>query len=323
VPLVFFVALTLMGVVVGGGGGGSAWTAAVLVGEPCWTIATLFTMHLLLTRRRRAAAWAVGLGSTVALFAMRATPLPEPPQIRPPSWSQRVSRCAAALPPPTDNVRVLQWTSPPDLDAVAGAMVTVEPDVTVIFGVDDPAASDELLARFGGEVQRLGDALVHVRGVFHLCGDDAAWVQGEARAWPTAVAFVGVPGGTVFPLVVGRLPAWGAVADWGTRWGEAAERLTAVAGAAVVDGAVVVADAGAPWTFRHLDGALVAAGLRRVVVPPSWPARVGGLPALPLHPYDRVWTGAGWRVAESRAVPMEGTGGERVGVVTTLVGVGE
>ncbi|MFZ5481582.1 MAG: hypothetical protein ACOZNI_32770, partial [Myxococcota bacterium] len=253
--LLLVAALALIGLVVGASAEGAAWSAAVLVGEPTWTIATLFAMHLLLERGRRAWAWAVAAGSTLGLLAMRLAPTPEVPTTAPPAWSQRVGRCAAALEPPVDPVRLLQWTSPPDAEAALAALAAFEPDVAVFFGAGDPAVEAALKER-GGETRRVGEALVHVRGVLHLCGEDAAWEEDGA-----GVVFVGIPEDTVFPLVVGRLPSVEAGAGWARRRAAATARLTAIAGAARAMGAVLVADAGAPSTFRRLDGAVAAAGL--------------------------------------------------------------
>jgi hypothetical protein len=66
---------------------------------------------------------------------------------------------------------------------------------------------------------------------------------------------------------------------------------------------ILAADAPAPWTYRHLDARLRAAGLRALRVPPNWPVRIGRLPFLPIHPYDRVWAGARWEISASRIVP--------------------
>ena len=63
----------------------------------------------------------------------------------------------------------------------------------------------------------------------------------------------------------------------------------------------------APTTFRHVSGYLAGAGLTEAVGPPTWPARLGPIPFLPVHSLDRVWLGDAWAVTDVRALDRNGS----------------
>lgn len=315
-------ALAAGGLAVGWAGDRARWSALVLHAEPLLVVGVLFGAYLAWAEAGRGLGRAVLVGGALGLAAMRlpfggTTAMPPPP-----AWSGPVSRCAAALRPPTDDFRLLQWTLSGDEDpeTVRALVARLAPGVTVLHGAPDEGLAAALAAEFGGEHAWLprpegGVALV-TTGVFHLCGDANLWGDGQDDPDAATLAFVGVTPETAFPLAIARFPG-PREARWAERMEAATASVHAVLGALQAPSTIVVADASAPWTYRHLDGGMAGAGLRAVRVPPDWPAHVGGLRFLPLHPYDRVWVGPAWTAASSRRVVVDQ--GARAPILTDFV----
>jgi hypothetical protein len=239
-----------------------------------------------------------------------------------------VHRCAAALSPPADDVRILQWTldgteAASQVRAVVGGAA---PGVVVLYGVSDEELVGAVLDEVGGESRFFppeggspGLAIVAAGG-FHPCGETLEWTDGMDSPYGYTLAFVGVPDSTVFPLLVTRFPGPLDTSGWAERMNASTQRVYELVAGLQGASTVVVADAPAPRTYRALDRRMASAGVSTVAVPTSWPARVGGVPMLTLHPYDRVWVGPSWASATSARAAAPAGG--RAPVLTVLSGGG-
>ncbi|MDP2316185.1 MAG: hypothetical protein Q8P41_25025 [Pseudomonadota bacterium] len=325
-PWLLAVALAAGGVLVGWGADRHLATALVLHAEPFLLVLAAWAAAVAVWAGRRSYARALVIGAVAASLGARLPIDVAPAAGVPPAWVGPVNRCAAALKPPADPVRLLQWTlgggeSP---EFVRGVVADAAPGVVVLHGVSDPEVVRAVLAEVGGESRffppeggGIGLAIVAAGG-FHPCGETLAWSEAMDTAYGYTFAFVGVPPATVFPLLVARLPGPLDGGAWSERMTAASSRVfSALAG---IQGAstVVVADAPAPRTYRTLDTRMAGVGAASVAVPPSWPARLGKVPLLTLHPFDRMWIGPIWREAESsRAASPAGL---RAPVITVLSG---
>ena len=105
------------------------------------------------------------------------------------------------------------------------------------------------------------------------------------------------------------------MAGWPERLTDNAETIAGFVRALNSSNLIIAGDTNTHGTFRELPGALKGAGL--IAVPPraSWPARLLGIPALPLFQLDRVWHGPGWTTRDVRT--LRGRGGH-LGVLATL-----
>lgn len=325
-PWLLAVAIAAGGLVVGWGADRYLVTALLLHAEPFLLVLAVWAAVAAVWAGRRAVAGAVLLGTLSAAVALR-LPFPVAPSAgTPPEWMGAVSRCASALAPPTEPVRLLQWTltGSEAPDVVQATVAAAGPGVLVLHGVTDPALVDVVLQEVGGESRfyppdggGTGLAIVAAGG-FHPCGEDLEWNEAMDTPYGFTMSFVGVPASTVFPLVVTRLPGPLAGGGWSARMTTASTRvLNALAG---LHGAstVVVADAPAPRTYRTLDERMASVGVASVAVPPSWPARLGGLPLITLHPFDRLWVGPSWTDAVATRAPARA--GLRAPVLTVLHG---
>lgn len=315
-------ALAVTGAVLGFAADRWWWTAVLLHAEPLLLIAVLFAVYLALASDRRARAFAIAGGGLFGFGFLRA-PAAYGPAVPPsPEWARTVAWCAASLPPPVDDFRLLQWTLDPSVgrDDVRELVSLLAPGVTVLQGVADERLPRELAGEFGGEylwVPRADGGLALVTtGVFHLCRDASSWGEAQEDPYGATLVFAGVTPETAFPLLVGRLPGPEHPVGWAGRSAAARDRLAAILGAVQAPTTIVAADASAPWTYRRLDGGMGALGLRAVPVPPNWPAHLGAGPGLPIHPYDRLWTGSAWTTTSSRRVQVDV--GVRAPVLTEL-----
>jgi hypothetical protein len=139
-------------------------------------------------------------------------------------------------------------------------------------------------------------------GAFHLCGTTTAWAEGDGDAG-VALAFAGVEEDLALPIVAGSVPGLGsegwdlAAAGARGRIGGMLDSLRSSLAIAVIDGA------GASTWSRTRESA-TRAGLDRSLGPPTWPARVLGLPSWPLHPSTSAFYGPAWRLGEISRVRM-------------------
>lgn len=299
------------------------WSAALLHAEPLVLAALAVGAYVGFARRRPAVAAGLGLGG-LAFFAALRLPAAEAPRGEGPGdWAARVSRCAGALDPPQRPIAVLQWTLPPDgaEEATLHAALALQPEVVVLFRLADPGVLHRLRELRGGEwhyhpPSGQGEGVgVWVSGAFPYCGEEEEWTAGLDRPGGYAMSFVDVEG-TIFPLVVATFPGIDTVIGWGSEMGAATGRVGAMLDALGTPHVVLAADAPVTRTYRFLEARLRGRGLASVGEPPNWPVRLGRLPFLPLHAYDRLWTGAGWRVADTRT--LSASTGTRHPLVTTL-----
>lgn len=286
----------------------------LLHGEPLFCIAAVFSMYLAYAGGRRDIATGIATGTILAAAAIR---VPAGAEAEPAVAALRsVNSCARGLPAPEDRVTLLQWQvdGGTDSEFVRALVATMEADLVVLRGVTDASLGDALREDLGGEPLFVpaDGLLLYTRGAFDLCGDDAySWGTDGVTA-----VFARISEGTVFPLVAARVAGVLEGPGWGGARAEAGKRLGAMLATLESAATVVLADASAPRTYRHLDAGMRAAGLAPLAVPPNWPARIGPLPFLPLHPYDRAWAGPVWRVESSRA--LRTPRGTRAPVVTVL-----
>ncbi len=312
-PSLLAAGLAVAGVLVGWGADRYAATALVLHAEPVLLVLAVWGIALLRWLGRPGLSIGLAVGTVAAVAGIR-LPLPVgPPGGAPPPWIGPVSRCASALKVPADPVRLLQWTvddtvAPSTVRAVVAAS---KANVVVLHGVGSTALAEAALDVTGGESKVFGAeggaVAVAAAGGFHPCGDTLEWSDGLDTPDGYLLTFVGVPPSTIFPLLVARFPA-PVRGDWSERMGAATDRVYDAVGGLQGASAVVVADAPAPRTYRMLDGRMAALGLGSVPLPPSWPARLGPVPLLTLHPYGRAWAGPIWRVTgTSRVLSPQGT----------------
>lgn len=285
------------------------FSAALLVGEPVIAAVAAGCVYVSLTLRRRGWAFAVLVAWVGAAVAVRIPRSLNPVVMVEPSFARVIGGCAPALRLPSGGFNLLQWTvDRGNTEAVANAILAEGADVNVIFGDDLRGVAMAVVDGLGGEVHVHDDEgtrfFVHTRGVFNLCGADSEWAQGMDESTGAAVSFVGVREGLIFPLLVTRFPHLGDPGDYLAARGRSWQRVAGILDAMESSLAVVVADAQAPWTFTGLDNGMRGMAMRPVRVPPTWPARIWGIPTPPLHPFDRAWVGPGWRVERSERVRM-------------------
>jgi hypothetical protein len=262
-------------------------------------------------------------GVSLGAMAVRWPARPSTPPSAKAEWIARVQDCASDALPVGAPVRVLLWH--PDraksVDAQVDDVLAVRPDVVVIEHDVDADVAHALADALAGEAKVIdGGMAIVVRGVFSYCSgrsvagtqasDEDVWeavlpAAGDRTA-KLVVAFPGIEGVGVFPLLVVRLDEPGHVSEWRSwphRLDEGARIVSAVAHTVGSGRMIVVGDFEAPTTFRHLAGYLVGAGLTEAVGPPTWPARLGPFPFLPVHSLDHVWLGDAWAAGDVRALP--------------------
>jgi hypothetical protein len=321
VPFLLATGLTAAGAVVGWVGDGSRLSAALLALEPALLVLGFWSAAIARWSGRQGVAFGLTFGLLGATLSARLPYPTTPPELAPPEWTGSVHRCAAALDMPSAPVRVLQWTLDgiEDDTAVVAAVRNAAPDVVVLHGVQSTALVDSLRESLGAEARvhggppERGATAVLATGGFHPCGDQDEWTVDDPHG--LSLHFVGVPPTTVFPLVVTSFP--GPFGDWEHRADTMQRTLEVLSG---LQGAstVVVADARSPRASRDLGLEFGRIGLASVPVPPSWPAQLGGLPLLTLHPFTRVWLGPIWRLL--RAQRVRATDGLFAPVMVELTG---
>lgn len=287
----------------------TGWSAAVLIAEPFLAVAFAAVVYACFSTGRRALATGLLVAGVLSAAILR-LPRPAVATVEESSpFGRTVAGCAPSLRLATGGFSLLQWTAAGvPAEKVVDAVVAQEADVTVLFGVGDPGVGAAVAAALGGEVHEHAEGetrvVVHTRGVFHPCGDEEEWTEGLEGPVGYTLAFVGAGEGVTLPLVAARLPHLRDSERYAVLRARSEARLAATLTAMQSSLAVVAADAEAPWSFRRLDAWMRALSLVPVRVPPSWPARAGGLPLLPLHPFDRVWAGPAWTVERSRRVAV-------------------
>ncbi len=299
------------------------WSALALHAEPLLLTALAIGAYVAWARRHRAAAVGLILGGVVGFGLVRIPARATEPRRDAPAWARAIEGCAMALDAPSAPVDVLQWTLTDGVssEAVQRAVEVISPDVLVLFDLNDPSVLVDLVQTLGGEYQHHPATAtsagfgVYSRGEFSLCDGTDQWDDGTDGPGGYRFVFVGLDRAT-FPLVVARFPGPLAPGDWAGAMAESTDRVDALLATIRSPLTVVVADAPVTGTYRHLFAGLTGLGMHAVPTPPNFPARLGTIPLLPLHAYDRAWTGPGWSTLTSRRVGM--SSGVRTPVWTRL-----
>lgn len=323
----------LTGALVGRVADRSLLGALLLLTEPLIVGLSLYGTLVLLLRGRTALGLALGLGATAAIALLHLPPTPVPPPATRPDWATGLRACAAFPKPGEGPVRLAQWSldegQVPTVDRLAE--IGGEADLVVLSGTADATAGQTLARVMGGEARfyppndrgEAGMTLV-ARGSFQPCGaDEDSWglelPAAEGHLARAVVTFPRIEGVGTFPLLALRLDPLHGPSTWAGypgRLDESGRRIAAVVQAIDASRLVVVGDFGAPPSFRHLAGRLEGAGLDEQALPPTWPARLGPAPALPIHRMDRVWTGRSWQGSAARALSADR--GSHAPVMVTL-----
>ena len=314
-----FVAMVLVGAGVAVSADANRWSALLLHGEPLLMIAAAYATVLARGWRR----FAIALGALLAFSAQRVPSRGFSSASELPDWAARVRECAEEAGAPMGPVRVMQWTLDPgvDLEVVLARVVEQSPEIAVLQRLSEEAVAAALVAELGGEYLYRDGTAIYTRGAFNRCGDEDRWADGIRSRYAETLVFAGAASGTIFPLLVTSFPGPLDAGDWAGEMSAATSRVAGLAQGAMARTTIVVADASAPRSYRHLDGAFARAGLFAAPAPPNWPTRLGSLPLLSLHPYDRLWAGEGWEVALSLRLPA--WTGSRAPVLTVLRSAGQ
>jgi len=313
----------------------SAAGALLLLAEPLLAVLAVYVGLALALHCHWRLAGASAAGLLAGFAAMHLPPTLHPPPPLRPTWSQGLRDCAQGgdthLQGP---LRLVQWTVDPSRPLADEALADLArgADLFVLQGASSPAPGTTIADAMDGQVRfypageaGLGGLTVAVRGNFLRCGsEEDAWgaplPAREGGGARMVVNLIEVEGVGRIPLVSVQLdsphgPAdW---ADWPDRLDQGARQVAAAVQAIDPDRVLLVGDLGVPPSFRHLAGQLEGAGLRELALPPSWPARLWGLPALPLHRLDRLWVGRDWALGSTR--PLQARGQARVPVRSVVV----
>lgn len=300
----------LVGAAVGFVGERSAVGAFVLWTEPLLAGLGLYAvLALLLVMRRPVRAAALALGLVGGAAALHPGVQPTPLDGTEAAWSERQRDCMRMIDAAEAPITVGLWThaGPLDPDAL-GKLLDHKLDVLVLLGPGAEAGSAQAQERLRGERKVIPgttpsrDVALVVRGHFQFCGGHEdiwemplpAYEGGQARALfslPVVDSKGAVPLLAVALDPAGPPRAW---PSWSSRVYAGARHVAGLVRALGPRRAVLVGDLQSPRAFRGVRAHLLGAGLVSAAVPASWPARLGPVPALPLHPLDRVWHGSGW-----------------------------
>ncbi len=187
-----------------------------------------------------------------------------------------------------------------------------------------PTAEGLHVATMGGQ----GLGLIVRNGEFSYCGDQDRWPvelpAASGRVAHGALVFAtferqgAIREYDLVPLMglhLDRPASPLEMADWPERLTDSAQTIAGFVRALNSSNLIIAGDTNTHGTFRELPGAMKGAGL--IAVPPraSWPARLLGIPALPLYQLDRVWHGTGWTTRDVRTLRGRGA---HLGVLATL-----
>ena len=312
--------LLLSGLVIGWGADQFRISALFLLAEPLFHVGVVLAAYASWYQGRRLRALSIFVGAILAFVAVRLPYrlAPLPMDIAAPSWAGRLERCVPAAPWPADGVRILQWTltGGESQEEILEVSTVLRPDLLLLSGGHDLDLAILLQNELGGEYQidqpegGFPGRTILSRGPFHVCGEEEAWRMGSAH-----LAFAGITPDTVLPVAALWPPGPERDPDWGKgrrRWEAELSLLRGLASPALV----VLADAPVLPTWRELEASFASLRLFSVPVPPNWPRGLGPLPLLPLHPYDRLWTGPGWQVTAVHRVNVRA--GLRAPILTAL-----
>lgn len=316
VLLTLFLAPALLGAAVGLVGERSLLGAMLLWGEPLLAAVVLYgVLAQVVLIWRPLQACALALGAACGALALHPGVEPTPIYGAEADWSERLRDCVNALEVSTEPVRFGLWTHAGRLDRDALATFVSSLDVLVLVGPDARGASQAAELQLHGARKVLpGDTPSHdialvVRGQFRSCGgEDQTWEMplpadepGGARALLSFPAIVGKGTVPLLAVALDRPDSARTVFGWPERVVEGSRHLSALVRALGPQRVVVLGDFQAPRAYRGLRAHLLGADLSSVHVPATWPARIGSMPALPVHPLDRAWHGTAWSKVSAEA----------------------
>lgn len=321
-PLFVLFSLCLSGVSVGWFADANRWSAALLQGEPILDVTGVLIAYLFWVNRARLLSASVLLGIIATFVLVRVPWPPGPVRDAPanlPPWLNAVQQCVSGVGWPKDGLRVLQWSieanEQPSSEVIEVA-TALRPDLMILSGTHDLDLAVRLHAELGGEyvVQspeiHSDGRIILARGPFHLCGEDSSWSDEG-----TQLIFIGITPETVAPLFVMSHPgpfktaSWEAEQEYWSRELLTLSQLNSPAMILSVEGPILP-------TWRHLSTDLRRLNLFAAPALPNWPAHIGPLPMLPLHPTDRLWLGAGWKATSVQRVRTRN--GQRSPILSTL-----
>ncbi len=296
----------------------SSFAALLLLAEPALLCLALYVMLWLAWERRLLFSLSALSGVIAAGLALHRAPTALPLDDPDPAWAADLQACLARMPRGQAPVRLLSWTLSPTapLDVTPTVLAAHGPDLVVLRGLSRPGFAASLGRRRGAEVTTVpGEhpeqttALI-ARDGFLRCGDAGpTWTlalptaQGDAARM--VVAFAKIRDVGVVPLIsvtLDRPSSVGGWGDWPRRLLLGARRAATVSRTIAPDRTLLVGDLASPRTFRQVTGLFLGAGLEEIAIPATWPTRLGRLPMLPLHAFDRMFAGRQWRTEQVRVL---------------------
>lgn len=307
--------------------------ALLLLFEPVAVVGAAYAVLWQLASRRWFLGTALALGLAGGFAALHLPARPSPPADLRPEWTRELRACSDFAEEIRGPVRLVQWSlaDGTELSPEATAMLGAQADLIVLHGTPTGQAGALLAQVTGGDARFYppsdtgeGGMTIVVRGRFDSCGKQDAWgldlPASEGHGARAMVTYPRVEGVGPFALVTVRLdPPHGPSrwSGWPARLEDSSRRLAAMVQAIDASRVVLLGDFGAPATFRLLAGRLQGAGLTEQALPPSWPLRLGPVPTLPVHRFDRLWAGDEWAFGGAEALP--GYGQPRTPIASTLL----
>jgi len=226
--------------------------------------------------------------------------------------------CARGREPPRE-ARVAVWNvlATNDDDAIVRAASALDVDVLVMHEVIRAELGRRIARAWDGEsihekaIADWGTTIVVRRGRFVRCAERTRLVRelaAERRRRAIAVAtMVEVRGGR-FPLVTlhtDRPTTLGEAARWPDAMRTSSRRVAAMVRAIDHSAVVVAGDTNTHATFHRFHATIERAGVEAAPPHITWPARLSGVPFVPLYALDRVWTGPHWELSAIRTVRLD------------------
>ncbi|MCO4744023.1 MAG: hypothetical protein KC912_04495 [Proteobacteria bacterium] len=267
----------LVGCVVAGIADRMLVTRTLLWLEPSvWIALCGLVLHLAMTRR-----WVQAIALAIGWMLLAAA-LRFPVGRSQPSSELVVAAgaCSASLDDVASTTTLVSadWSPSPTFGA---RLAQLDADVLVLSGVPRDAAPP-LAAALGAVVSGHAGTAVFVRGDFRSCeGQGASHIPGGSAA------IVALKNGNIFPL----LTLAGATST-------DMDPLTAAGLGLESRNTVAIGHMRTHGTFRHAESLWRGAGFESAPQQPTWPAKLGALPLLPLYHADRLWFGDAWQVAD-------------------------
>ena len=292
-------------------------TVALLLLEPVLWLATLGAA-MIFAYRREITAGAVAAATIVAFSAGARLSVIDVTAPAPDPRFEAFGRCAQGAPP--EQLRIATWNvlAINEDDDIVEAASAIDADVLVLHEVIHEELGQRIAREWNGEaihekaISDWGTTIVVRDGRFVPCeGRTRAVVELAAEARRRAIgiaAAIEVRGGT-FPIVTlhtDRPTTLGEAARWPEAMHTSARRIASAARAIDHEAVVVTGDTNTHSTFHRFHRTIESAGITSAPARLTWPARLGGLPFLPLYALDRLWAGPAWEIA--------GVEAERAGV---------